>query len=218
MDSLIEKNMPATTPIARSKSAALARILDAIPRGYHSYTYGNVVAAKAIPLAKKFHHLYGIGLAPAQRLRRKQRGCASALLVMYWPEGADVVEWMLLVTSGTGLDERQLKRFDEKPRLQFLGYEMTRHLTSAKTSWTWRRPKAQMEELHTLIAHQAGSGHYAALASTLERIVRQPGFHGVYKQSGELLLAARRRGFSGKLPKRLYMRKISHGDRIIVTS
>ena len=59
---------PPTTPIARSKTAALARILDCVPRGYHRYTFGTVKAGKAEALARKFHALYGIGCTPAQRV------------------------------------------------------------------------------------------------------------------------------------------------------
>ena len=44
--------MPPTTPIASSKTAALSRILDVIPRGYVRYTAGTVSAAKTLALAK----------------------------------------------------------------------------------------------------------------------------------------------------------------------
>ena len=78
---------PATTPVARSKTAALARILDSVPKGYAYYTAGECPAGKLEALARKFHARYGIGCSPAQRLTRKQKGLANALLVLYLPAG-----------------------------------------------------------------------------------------------------------------------------------
>jgi hypothetical protein len=69
--------------------------MDVVPRGYYNYTQGTVSAAKAHSLAMKFHHLYGIGLSPAKQLTRKKKGCANALLMMYWPEGSEEVSSVL---------------------------------------------------------------------------------------------------------------------------
>ncbi len=76
---------PASTPIASSKSAALARVLDSVPKGYRFYVAGKCPAERAIALARKFHLRYGIGCSPAQRITRRKRGEANTLLVMYWP-------------------------------------------------------------------------------------------------------------------------------------
>lgn len=206
--------MPPSTPIARSKTAALSRILDSVPKGYHRYILATVSAAKAEALANKFHALYGIGCSPAQRLVRKSKGIANAILAMYWPEGADQVSWMLLATAGTGLESEKLRPVDEKPRLNWLGYELVRHSTQGRTSWTWRRPREEMAELHTLVAHQANAKHLKALEETLARIARQPGFNGVRAQSWALCQEARRRGYSGQLPHLFFLQKVSHGDRL----
>lgn len=210
--------MPATTPIARSKTAALARILDCVPKGYFRYTCGTVKAAKAEALARKFHALYGIGCTPAQRLTRKAKGLANSVLVMYWPEGAETVAWLLLATDGNGLEGETLQMVSEKPRLTWLGYELVRHAAQGRAAWTWQRPKAEMAELYALIAYQAHQRHYGALAETLERITRQPGFHGVRAQSWVLCQEARRRGYPGALPKLFYLQKVSHGERLVLTS
>jgi len=77
---------PPSTSIATSKTAALSRVLDSVPKGYVYFVSGECDAEKAIGLAKKFHQRYGIGCSPAQRLTRKQKGLANALLVMYWPD------------------------------------------------------------------------------------------------------------------------------------
>lgn len=206
--------MPPSTPIARSKTAALSRILDSVPKGYHRYTFGTVNSAKAGALANKFHALYGIGCSPAQRLTRKSKGLANAIFVMYWPEGTDEVHWMLLATVGTGLESEKLRLVDEKPRLSWLGYELARYSAQGRTSWTWRRPREEMAELHALVAHQANAKHLAALEETLVRIARQPGFSGVRVQSWALCQEARRRGYGGQLPHLFFLQKVSHGDRL----
>lgn len=224
--------MNATTPIARSKSAALARVLDSIPKGYGRYLVGTVPAAKASALAGKFHRLYGIGLTPAQRLSRKARALANCLLVMYWPDPkadrttqsavspeADPVHWLLLATDGEGLDveSKNLRRIDDRVRLTWLGYELVRRPDRGRAAWTWRRPKAEMEDLFGLLASQLNQHHHGAVADTLARIARQPGFHGVREQSGRLCQFARARGYAGGLPTLYFMSKIGHGDKLRLT-
>lgn len=207
-------DMPPSTPIARSKTAALARIVDCVPKGYHRYTCGTVKPGKVEALARKFHALYGIGCTPAQRITRKGKGLANALLVMYAPQDAEQAAWVLLATDGKGLEAENLRSVEDKPRLDFLGYELVRHASQRRTAWTWRRPKEAMTELHALLASQAGRHHYSALTDTLERIARQPGFHGVRFQSWSLFQEARRRGYSAPLPQLFYLQKVGHGDRL----
>ncbi|MDT6962259.1 hypothetical protein QTN24_12195 [Cupriavidus sp. SZY C1] len=158
--------------------------------------------------------MYYIGCTPAQRLTRKQKGLASALLVMYWPPEAQEVHWLLLATDGDGLETEHLRTTREKPRLRWLGYELARYVSQDGVTWTWRRPREDMADLHALIASQANLRHLTALAGTLERIARQPGFHGVRVQSWSLLQEARRRGFEGELPHLFFVQKLSHGDRL----
>lgn len=208
--------MPASTPIARSKTAALARVVDSVPKGYHRYTHGTVKVEKAEALASKFHALYSIGCSPAQRLTRKQKGQANAVLVMYWPEDAERVEWLLLATDGAGLQGEAMKLVTERQRLTWLGYELVRREARGWSAWTWRRTKEEMAELYALVTSQARQRHYTALAGTLERVVRQPGFHGVRAQSWALCQEARRLGYTGTLPPIFYLQKVSHGERMIL--
>lgn len=210
--------MPVSTPIARNKTAAMTRVLDMVPRGYHRYIAGTARAEKAEALARKFHAQYGIGCTPAQRLTRKRKGVANAVLVMYWPEMADRVEWLLLVTDGSGLDGEALRMVNDSPRLTWLGYEMVRHPARGRAVWTWRRTKDEMTDLHAIIAFQASQRHYTALAETLVRISRQPGFHGVRAQSWGLVQEARRRGYKGDLPNLFHVQKVSHGERLALST
>lgn len=208
--------MPASTPIARSKTAALSRVLDVVPRGYVRYTGGVVAADKAVSLARKFHQLYGIGATPAQRLIRKRDGIASALLVMYWPEGAEMLHWLMLVTSGSGFEREQLLSVTDKPHPQWLGYELVRHPVRGRTRWTWRRPKPEMAEHHAVLPIYAGRRDEGEVQAFLERLANQPGFHGVREQTWALFQRARELGYSGELPVIYHVQKVSHGERISV--
>lgn len=208
--------MPASIPIARSKTAALARVLDSIPKGYRRYTSGTVVASKAASLAAKFHAKYGIGLSPAQRLTRKSKGLANCLLVMHWPENAERAEWLLMATSGKGLEREATRDVEEKPHLIWLGYELVRHANRGKVSWTWRRTKSEMRDLYALLTGQLNRRHFGAVTDTLERIARQPGFHGVREQSWQLFQYARQHGYEEELPYLFYLQKVSHGDPLVM--
>lgn len=206
--------MPASTPIARSKTAALARVLDVIPKGYYRYTQGIVSASKAKSLAPKFHLRYGIGCTPAQRVTKRKRGLANALLVMYWPEGCQQVEWLMLATDGDGMDGERLLSIADKPRLVWLGYELVRRPERGRTAWTWRRPSSEMAEHHALIAELSNKRNVNSLCGLLQTIANQPGFHGVRGQSKRLFDEAVRRGYVGDLPPLYYVQKISHGERL----
>jgi len=208
--------MPAYTPVARSKTAALARVLDCVSKGYHRYTMGTVKAGKAEALARKFHGLYGIGCSPAQRITRKEKGLANAILVLYWPETAELISWLLLSTDGTGLEGEAMNSVTQRQRLTWLGYELVRHTTRGRAAWTWRRTKQEMEELYALIATQTSQRQYRAVSESLERIARQPGFHGVREQSWRLCQEALRRGYPGDLPYLFHVQKISHEERMVL--
>lgn len=175
-------------------------------------------AAKVKALANKFHALYGVGCTPAQRVTRKAKGVANTVLVLYYPEGAETVEWLLLATNGTGLEREAWRLVTDKPRLTWLGYELARHTSRGRAVWTWRRTRQEMAELHALLALQTNLRHYAAVSDTLERIARQPGFHGVRAQSWTLGQEARQRGYPGPLPKLFYLQKVSHGEPLVLTS
>lgn len=206
--------MPAATPIARSKTAALSRVLDSIPKGYHRYTTGQVKANKAERLVRKLHDRHAIGATPAQRLTRKQHGKANAILAIYWPEGAEVAHWLMLFTTGDLDSPEQLRDVTDKPRLQWLGYELVRHPARGATSWTWRRPKAEMAEHYAMLGAALAKHHQGVVADALARIGNQPGFHGVREQSWALCQFARQHGYAGDLPHLYYLEKVSHGERM----
>lgn len=210
--------MPAATPVATSKTAALSRVLDGVSRGYTRNICGVTTPEKAVAVANKFHRLYAIGCPPAQRSTRKAKGLANALLVLYWPEGAAQVRWLLLATPGTGLigEREKLLAVTGKPRLAWLGYELVRYGARGVTRWTWRRPKAEMADWHALLGEQLKRHDTGAVGDILAAIARQPGFHGVREQSWALCQFARQHGYREELPFLYYVRKVSHGERLLL--
>lgn len=244
----LEILMAHATPLARSKTAALSRVLDNVPKGYTFYTAGECPAGKAMALLRRFHERYGIGCTPAERLTRKSKGLANALLVLYWPDdgatglklkppadsaapspfGRPVsstlamlkVSWLMLVTEGAGpiWEMEKLHSVQDKPRLTWLGYELVRHTVRGKTAWTWRRTKEDMADQYRMLEEQCKRRHFNAVGETLERIARQPGFAGVREQSWQLCEFARQRGYEGALPHLFYVQKVSHGERVVMES
>ena len=204
--------MSASTPISRTKSQAMTRVLDVVGRGYTRYTAGTIAAAKVVHLANKFHGMFGVGCTPAQRITRKKHGLANAVLVLYAPEAAVRAEWLLLATEGTGLENETLADVTDSKRLHFIGYELVRYAHDGRTRWTWRRPKAEMAEHYVYLADLAGKRAWNAVGNLLTRLAAQPGFHGVREQTWGLCQEARRRGYAGDLPHLFYMQKIAHGD------
>lgn len=207
--------MPASTPIARSKTAALSRITDSIHKGYCRYTFGEIRPEKADALVQKLHQRHAIGATPAQRITRKSHGKANALLVMHFPEGATVVHWLMLFTAGELDAHEQLRDVTNKPYLQWLGYELVRHAARGRTSWTWRRPKDEMSAHHAVIAEASNKRQVEQLAGFLQTLANQPGFNGVRTQTWSLFQEALRRGFpQEKLPHIFFVQKVSHGEKL----
>ena len=208
--------MPVSTPIARSKTAALSRILDSIPKGYFRYTFGEVKTEHAERLVRKLHERHSIAATPAQRITRKKHGKANALLVMYWPEGTKVVHWLMLFTDGELDSPESLNEVTAKPRLEWLDYELVRHPNRGSTSWTWRRCKAEMAEHYAMLKEHLNKHHFGVVAEHLLRIANQPGFHGVREQSWALCQYARQHGYGGDLPHLFYVQKVRHGDCLLL--
>lgn len=205
----------ASTPISRSKTSALARVLDSLPKGYTRYTSGVVSVDKAARLIKKLHDRHGVGCTPGQRTTRKQRGRANALLVMFWPTEGQHAYWLMLFTPGELDSPEQLQDVALRPRLQWLGYELIRHTDRGKEAWTWRRPKQAMAEHHAVIAELSNKRQTEQLASFLQILANQPGFHGVRAQTWSLFGEALKRGFpKERLPHIFFVSKVSHGDKL----
>jgi len=213
--------MPLYIPISRTSAAALTRIMDNVNKGYTRYVSGTIAADKICALTQKFRDRHLVHFSPAQRHTRKKNGLANALLTVYLPSSktdaiADTAQWILLFTQGELHTPEMLRDVTKKPRLEWLGYELFRHTFRGRTSWTWRRTKEEMQYLLDLLTTQCRSQQWSAVALTLKRVASQPGFHGVREQSYRLCQEAQRRGYDGSTPHLYFMRKIKHGEPIVV--
>jgi len=209
--------MTRSTPVSRTISAALTRVLNFVPRGYCRAFSGAVAPEKMAALASKFDHRYGIADTPSQRFTRKRAGRANAVLVLYAPPGSPVVHWLILCTEGAGFDGEQLRPLEKKPWLQLAGYDLVRHNDAGKLSWTWRRPKKEMADHHAMLRHLCGAQRWDSVGQYLASVARQPGFHGVRGQTFELCLAAKRAGYAEDWPPLYTMRKVPHGEPLVLS-
>jgi len=212
------------TPISPTPAASLARILDNIPKGYTRHTCGVIKAEKIRKLVEKFRTRHSIHASPEQRFNRKKKGKANALLTVYLPPAkedaavmtvSDTVPWLLQFTSGELDSPETLTDVTDKPRLQWLGYELVRHAFRGKTSWTWRRSKEKMEGLSGLLVEKCDRRQWREVERFLQHAASEPGFHGVREQTYQLCQAAQQRGYDGPIPHLYYMQKIKHGEPFI---
>ncbi|MGD9758763.1 MAG: hypothetical protein AB7U71_14700 [Comamonas sp.] len=202
--------MQITTPLSQSKTAAMARVLDIVPRGYTRYVAGTIPREKLALLVLKLHRKYGICATPAQRTTRKAKGFANALLVLYCrPDGSNV-EWLMAATAGNGLDGEAMQDVCTK-RLLWLGYELVRHATNGRTAWTWKRDKSVQAEFFAALDSSLRKGQARVAGELLQIAANQPGFHGVREQNKMLFAHALSNGYTAPLPMLFYVQKLKHG-------
>lgn len=130
------------------------------------------------------------------------------------------VSWLLLATEGAGPihEQEKLRSVLESPRLVWLGYELVRHSSRGRASWTWRRTKREMADLYALLGEQLKRRQMNAVTQTLLRVSHQPGFSGVREQSWALCQFARGHGYAGALPFLFHVQKVSHGVPLSISS
>jgi len=163
-----------------------------------------------------------------QRFARKKENKTNALLTLYLSnfqrEAADDAEtiylsdtaqWLLQFTPGELASPEKLRNVTNKPRLQWLGYELVRHTFQGKTRWTWQRPKKEEEDLFDLMNELCRRKQWREVERLLTSAASQPGFHGVREQTWRLGLVAERLGYDGPIPPLYFMRKIKHGERFV---
>jgi len=127
---------------------------------------------------------------------------------------SDTVPWLLQFTFGELDSPEMLTDVTDKPRLQWLGYELVRHAFRGKTSWTWRRSKEEMEGLFGWLVEKCDRRQWREVERLLQSAAREPGFHGIREQTYQLCQAAQQRGYDGPIPHLYYMQKIKHGESL----
>jgi hypothetical protein len=74
-----------TTPIATTKTQALARVLTAVTHGYTRACTGTVPSEKFVGLATKFDAVCRIANTKGQRIINRRKGFANTLFAAYNP-------------------------------------------------------------------------------------------------------------------------------------
>lgn len=210
-----------TTPIASTKTQALARVLAAVTHGYTRVCSGEVPREKLARLATKFDAKYGIAHTKGQRVINRRAGRANTMFAAYSPPEeylavGERLPWILLATQGEGVEEEMWVDVIDRP--VWLDYELSRHNDAGEVRWTWRRTKSEMTQLYAELGEDVARRRFDEVAKTLERIANQPGFHGVRSQSQALIEYARRRGYKGPVPHLFYVQKVPNGTPLLLVA
>ena len=138
-----------TTPIAATKTQALARVLTGMTHGYTRVCTGTVPPEKLGHLATKFDAAYRIADTKGRRVINRREGRANTMFAAY------------------------------SPPCEYLQPGERRHNDAGEVRWTWRRTKAEMTQLYAELSDDLARRRFNEVQRTLERIARRPGFHGV---------------------------------------
>lgn len=215
-------------PIHIHKTELMQRILDAIARGYHWYTFGQIPALKAARLSDKFGTLYGTCRNSNQRAYAKSRGKANARVLFSAQSRDHQFWWWLLVSEGMGLvhtAESLRDARDKRSRIRIGDdYELVRRTRSAAqgggTVWTWRMTRANYTRWRVSILRACRRGDGQELNRVLSSLYRVPGYSGVRVQVGRLVETCRQewRRRHGSLAGFSWPLKLGYVDRIKDTS
>lgn len=207
------------TPIATTKTQALARVLAAVTHGYIRVCTGTVPPAKLGRLATKFDATYGIADTKGRRVINRREGRANTMFAAYSPpseylQPGERLPWMLLATAGDGLECETWLDITDRP--VWMDYELCRHNDAGVVRWTWRRTKAEMTQLYAELGENLARQRHGSVEQALRRIANQPGFHGVRAQSYALVEYARARGYAGEVPRLYYVSGVPHGTHFCI--
>jgi hypothetical protein len=208
-----------TTPIATTKTQALARVLTGVTHGYTRVCTGTVPPEKLGRLATKFDVAYRIADTKGRRVINRREGRANTMFAAYSPpseylQPGERLPWILLATTGDGVESETWIDITDRPL--WMDYELCRHNDAGEVRWTWRRGKSEMTQLYAELSDDLARRRFDEVQRTLERIARQPGFHGVRVQSKALIEYARARGYGAPVPHLFYVEKGSHGVPLVL--
>lgn len=176
--------------IHSSKTVFLQRLQDAAIGGYRYYTCGSIPLQKAPGLVRKFKEFYLVDLDKFGRFRRKAQGLGNARLFLRQAEDS-VLDFFLMVSPGEH-PAHQLEKLQDirsKP-LTYREFELLLLTRKgyAKPGLTWRLSAETMEgwrhRLHLCTAHY----NRMELRQAWHSLYRVPGFSGVRRQVGELVV------------------------------
>lgn len=215
-------------PIHIHKTELMQRILDAVARGYHWYTFGQIPSLKVARLSDKFGTLYGTCRNSNQRAYAKSRGKANARVLFSGQAHEHQFRWWLLVSEGVGVvhkTESLRDARDKRSRIRIGDdYELVRRTRPATqgggTVWTWRMTRANYTRWRVSIIRACRRSDPQELNRVLRSLYRVPGYSGARAQVGRLVETSRQewRRRHGSLAGVLWPLKLGYVERIKDTS
>jgi len=214
-------------------TVAMQRLCDAARRGYVYYFEGTVPAKKARRLRRKFQERFGVDEHRNVRARRRARGEAAAVMIMYellsQPEPTSMraepqVGWVVLITEGEhaaywrGEDIKIATEDDQ--RLTIGQFHMLRRTrpggNSSSPSWTWSFTKSAYRNWRERVVRSARGDPTESPTRLLAELYKLGSFRGIRSEIGRIVglyrrewKKRRRRGDSfPSLPRLRYVQRL----------
>lgn len=194
--------------VITKKSVLMQRLADLVRTGHTKFVQGVLVAEKAAALAAKLDAIYQMTVSQRQQSRRRERGDASARLVMWSPSIEDraPVHWVLLITAGHLPPEASREAWrdalSKTSRLEIDGYELVR-LTKPEEPrpvWTWRYTAAREQAWRESVIQAIRTRRDADLRQHIHNLWRSPGFAGIRVQVKKIGVLMRSEWRRSRLP------------------
>lgn len=190
-------------------TVAMQRLCDAARRGYVYYFDGVVQAKKARLLRWKFQERYNVDEHRNVRARRRARGEAAAVMIMYElpspQESASAhsephVGWVVLITPGEHAaywrGESIKIAMEDDQRLTIGQFQMLRRTrpdgNASSPSWTWAFTQAAYKEWRERVVRSARGEHTESPTRLLTDLYRFGSFRGIRSDIGRIVSLYRR--------------------------
>ncbi len=172
------------------KTVFMQRAADLVRSGHHHYLTGEAPLEKVAALAAKFDRIYATEMDRLTAHRARQKGMATARLLLLHQGESPMVRWLLLRTDGTVPAEADREKWldPRETRIQLTGYELLR-LTNEhnpKPVWTWRYTRTRYEELRVSLVQAIRHHRDQELQATIDLVWKSPGFSGIRQQVKKL--------------------------------
>ena len=187
----------------------MQRLCDAARRGYVYYFDGVVPAKKARRLRRKFQERYNVDEHRNVRARRRTRGEAAAVMIMYELSSAQEsasahsephVGWVVLITPGEhaaywrGENIKIATEGDQRVTIgQFQMLRRTRPGgNGSEPSWTWAFTKAAYKDWRERVLRSARGDYTESPTRLLAELYRFGAFRGIRSDVGRIVGLYRR--------------------------
>lgn len=189
---------------------AMQRHADYARRGYTTSVTGVVPIYKAAGLQAKFQTLYRVGEHRNVRARKRARGEAASVLILYalplgfnghdieqMPDETAQIGWTLLLTEGEHpARHRETLRclIDVSTRLRIGPFQLVQRSRPGQSTpaFTWAITREELAELRERVIRSARGDFTEQPTRLLSELYRVPGFASIRSQIGHVVSLFRR--------------------------